>query len=153
MNRRAARHPLLRAYRWCNRKRYRVAHQLGYRGLTLSVFGSLFIAIGASVITAEDYRPELVHTHLPTWFRVALWMVPGVVAMITAWDGKWQALGFSLMFIPPAERAVSYSIALISIPAVERLPAALIYILLCVGIAFFASWPEPVDVQKRDVDV
>jgi hypothetical protein len=152
MNSHAARHPLLRAYRWTSRKRYWLAHRLGYRGLTLSVFGSLFIAIGFSVITAEDYRPELIHTHLPLWFRLCLWMVPGVVAMITAWDGKWQALGFALMFIPPAERAVSYTIPLVTIPAYERLPPSLIYILLCIGIAFFASWPEPVDVQKRGVD-
>jgi hypothetical protein len=149
---RAAQRINRRAWDRVNRHRSRVRHRLGYRGLILLMFGLIYIMIGLSILGAEDYRPELVHTHLPLWFRLTLWIVPGIVSVAVSIDHKWQALGFGLLFLPPAERAISYLIAVVTIPSLQRIPAVLIYLLLVLTVTFIASWPEPTEVQKDVLD-
>jgi hypothetical protein len=141
-----------RVWDWQGRRRERVRHRLGYRGLVLLMFGIIYFCIGLSVINAHDYQPELVHTHLPIWFRVTLWCVPGLVSVAVCLDHKWQALGFGMLFVPPAERAVSYTVAAITVPTLTRIPAALIYLVIVLTVTIIASWPEPTNVEKRVLD-
>lgn len=143
-----SRSPLERGYAWHLARRSYIRHRLGYRGLVLFLLGFIYVFIGLSVIGANDYRPELVHTHLPILVRIGIWVIPGIVAMVVAFDDKWKALGFALLFIPPAERAVSYFVAAVTVPTFTRIPAVLIYLLLLVMISTIASWPEPAEIQK-----
>lgn len=141
-----------RWHRWQNDLRLRVRRRAGYRGVVLILFGLLYIFIGLSIIGANDYADELVHTHLPTWFRVLLWAIPGVTAVAVATDHKWQVFGFALLFIPPSERAISYCVAALTVPTLTRLPGVLIYLLILVTVAMLASWPEPTEVEHLVLD-
>lgn len=138
-----------RLYQTLNGIRKSVRVRLGYRGLILMSFGLIYIMIGLSVIAAHDYAPELVHTHLPKWFRIGLWCVPGLIAVLVAPQRNRQNIGFAVMFLPPAERAISYGVAVITVPTLTRVPAALIYLIIVVTITFFAAWPEPADTSLR----
>jgi hypothetical protein len=118
------------------------------------MFGLIYIMIGLAVLGAHDFAPDLVHTHLPHSFRIGLWAIPGLAGVVLSMDHKWQAIGFALLFIPPAERTVSYGIAFLTGgpngdgPNWARLPATLIYILILLTVTFVASWPEPTEMQK-----
>jgi hypothetical protein len=129
-----------------------VRHRLGYRGLILLGLGAIYICIGLAVLGADDYRPELVHTHLPILVRILLWSIPGLVAMVVAWDDGWQAVGFALLFVPPSERAVSYFVAVITVPTMTRVPFVLVYLAILYIVTVVASWPEPTEVQKEVAD-
>lgn len=131
--------------------RLAVRRKFGYRGLILLMFGLIYVSIGLSVIGAHDYRQELVHTHLPVPVRVLIWCIPGVVSAVVSADGKWQTLGFGLLFLPPAERAVSYFVAVVTVPTWQRLPAVLVYVLVLVTVTMVAAWPEPVEVDRSMV--
>jgi len=138
-------------YGRANGRRRRIANRLKYRGLVLLMFGLIYVAVGLSVIHANDYAPDLIHTHLPTWFRVALWALPGVVAVAVCADHKWQAIAFGLLFLGPCERAVSFLVAVNPFDGAnyDRLPGALVYVLISLMVVLMASWPDPVAIEER----
>jgi hypothetical protein len=141
-----------RAWDWADSWRHKARKRVGYRGMVLLLFGTIYIFIGLAVIGADDYRPELIHTHLPTFVRVLIWDIPGLVAVGVAIDDKMQAWGFGLLFIPPAERAVSFLVAAVTVPTWQRVPGLLIYLLLVVVIAVMAAWPDAIDVEHSVLD-
>lgn len=121
----------------------RFGHRLGYRGLALTMFGAMFAVIGAGTAANPVIVHELVHTHLPTWFRVTMWVGCGAVGMITAWWTRAQFIGFAALVVPPVVRAYSYGYALISGPNMERLSGTALYLLLAATLLLFSAWPEP----------
>jgi hypothetical protein len=123
--------------------RSRAAGRLGYPGLVLLVFGWFWFLIGVGVYVRPDYSPQLIHTHLPVWIRVTLWLVCGVGGMILAWSRRLHPVGFGLLVLPPAERSFSYSFAFFHGPSLVWLVAASVWCSMTFAVLLFASWPEP----------
>lgn len=123
--------------------RYKIANQIGYRGLTLMTFGAMFMVLGVGVLANPMVDPNLWHTHLPIWFRMLIWSGAGATALVVAWRPQWQWLGFSALFVGPAERAMSFGAAMVMEPSLGRLTGTAIYLLLTLTVVLFASWPEP----------
>lgn len=143
-----------------NHRVHRIAtktRRLGYRGVVLLLFGLVYICIGLAVLGESDYRPDLIHTRLPEWVRVAIWCVPGIVAVIAALDHKAQSWGFGLLFFPAAERCISFTLAWLPTDSSivpgnfngSRLTGALLYLLLMAIIVVIASWPDPAETQTK----
>jgi len=91
--------------------------QVGNRGAVLLILGVLWIltAIGISNQPIPDRGVDtklLPYEHLPVWFRVALWGVPGLVAVISAVWRVWDPAAWALLIVPVAERALSFAWAL-----------------------------------------
>jgi hypothetical protein len=119
---------------------------LGYRGGDLLLFGGVYVAIGLSVLSDPGYIEELVHTHLPLWFRLFLWVGFGIFAMLAAFKPRLRALGFAALAIPPAERALSNGWAVLHFFDFSRSPGFFVYLIFTVMVVRFASRPEPTDV-------
>lgn len=127
-----------------------LARRLGYRGLALTMFGAMFAVIGVGVLGNPVRDAQLLHTLLPIWVRVGLWTVAGLSGVVTAWRARWQPLGFAALTIPPAERALSFTWAMISEPSIARLTGAAVYVLLSATIVLFSAWPEPTLPRETD---
>lgn len=123
----------------------RLTRRLGYSGLVLGVFGWFWFWIGVGVIARPDYDQHLIHTHLPIWARVALWCVCGAASMVLAWFRPAHNIGFALLFIPPAERAISYCVALFAGPNLQWVVGAAVWSSMTLAVVLFAAWPEPPD--------
>jgi len=110
------------------RARARLRDHLGHRGDMLVTLGLAWVVIGISVVSAPDDGVAHVHEMLPMPVRVALWVVPGVLAVAVAVRGfdrpaawvQWvtrghlsypAALAFSLLVFAPAIRALSYGVS------------------------------------------
>lgn len=121
----------------------RAAVRIGYHGLVLTVFGWLWVCIGLGVLIRPDFNPQLIHTYLPVWARVALWSSVGLANMVFAWWPRRHDQGFFLLVIPPAERTLSYGWALVSGPTLGWLVATTVWLSLTIAVLVFARWPEP----------
>lgn len=155
--------------------RRRVARRLGFRGLFLTLFGSMFVLIGATipfaarrppgppggpptVVPSPD--PYLFHTMIPLIPSVAIWVLPGLAAVILSWGRNptkadqrgivRQVIAFTLLFIPPAIRFASYFVAFYTVwgdfdffESLRYVPACALYCVISLSIVLFASWPEP----------
>jgi hypothetical protein len=121
----------------------RAAVRIGYHGMVLTVFGWLWICIGLGVLVNPDFNPQLIHTYLPVWARVALWSGVGLANMVLAWWPRRHDQGFFLLVIPPAERTLSYGWALVSGPTLGWLVATTVWLSLTIAVLVFARWPEP----------
>jgi hypothetical protein len=117
--------------------------RLRYRGLTLLMFGLMFVVLGIAVVVNPMFDPNLFHTWLPMWFRVTVWSGAGLVAIVAAWFKQWEFLGFAALFIGPFERFISFTTAMIFVPSPLRLTGSALYLLLSLAILLFAAWPEP----------
>ena len=92
----------------------RVVRYVGFRGAALLLFALAYIGIGVGVLGNPMRESGLLHTMLPEWFRVALWVGAGVFAIVSAVIcPRWQSIGFGVLFVPPAQRALSYEIELV----------------------------------------
>jgi hypothetical protein len=133
----------------------RVVRYIGFRGAALILFALSYIGIGIGIIGNPQTDSGLVHTMLPIWLRVSLWCGSGLIALAAAVVcPRWQSIGFGVLFLPPAQRALSYAIELVR-DLVEH-PAG-IYVLaggvllLCglVGCVAVATSGEPRRVRVR----
>ncbi|GAC1387131.1 MAG: hypothetical protein NVSMB4_14010 [Acidimicrobiales bacterium] len=92
----------------------RVFGRLGRRGTVLLIIGGMWLLIGASIPsdpTRSAYYPELIHLLIPDPIRVGLWVLTGLVAILSAWrkPGWSDALGFSALVVMPTVRCLSYA--------------------------------------------
>lgn len=115
----------------------------------------VLIGVGAldwNMTGAASPHGPLLHDMLPLGFRSTLWVTGGVVAAVYAWrpPGFDDAAAWALLYVPPAIRLVSYSVAWIdsALPfggagwSQGWAPAA-IYMAM-VGVVYTcADWPEP----------
>lgn len=89
-----------------------LSRNLGRRGAFLVLTGLAFLFVGIDVALAPDppdYDAFLLHTLLPVPLRAALWIVPGLVALWSAWRGVGRdGWGFAALVIPLVVRIVSY---------------------------------------------
>jgi hypothetical protein len=87
---------------------------LGHRGLILLVVGFLWVLRGYSIATGAEVNPAgaqgLFHLMMPDELRAWLWLGSGLLAIAAAtWDTpRWQAVGFGVLIVLPAERCLSY---------------------------------------------
>lgn len=125
--------------------RSRIARHLGYPGLVLLVFGWFWCWIGIGVLVSPDRNPQLIHTHLPVWVRVTLWLGCGLASMIAGWIRRLHPAGFFVLAIPPAERTLSYGVAFANGPTVGWLVAFVVWFSMTAAVLLFASWPEPLE--------
>lgn len=135
-----------------------LARRLGHRGAFLGLFGLIWLLVGASLLPDPSRRlpgPDhaLLFTHIPLPLRLAMWGVPGLVALICAWlrgPGR-DTLGFALLIIPPIVRGGSYGWAwlLWLWPPTRSLGddrgwiGAVVWAALAGAILIISSWREP----------
>lgn len=87
-----------------------MTHQLGVRGYTLLLCAFIWSLIGYGVWVGAgaDGQPGTFHDELSVPIRLAIWVLPAVLALILAWSPRfdWIALGF--LIIGPVFRFCSY---------------------------------------------
>lgn len=88
----------------------RIEDHVGRRGTVLLVLGLVWVVVGVSIPGAPEPQFEHVHEMLGDPTRVALWAVPGLVAIYTALAGKDHSdvWAFRMLIAAPAIRAASY---------------------------------------------
>lgn len=116
--------------------------KIGFRGGFLILYGFLYLIVGASTLASERI-PELFHTLLPTWFRLALWIGTGVFAILSALIKRLQTAGFVALMIGPMLRLSSLAIGLFSTFAWQWLGGFAIILLWVATIMLVSAWPEP----------
>lgn len=137
----------------------------GPRNTLLITIGLTWFLMGLSVVLADPPETPISgvpHTYLPGWFRFTAWTVSGLVAIVAGlWRDKEhlsraQSIGFTALYIMPAERTLSYLIAWIS--STETVPGdgltrgwvfSLQYLAYVAVIYIAAGWPDP----RKEQDV
>jgi hypothetical protein len=119
----------------------------GYRGAALLIFGIIYVFMGVAITFNRAVDPALIHTQIPFPIRIAIWSGAGMVAILAAFLPRWEIIGFALLFIGPAERFLSFSVALLSEPNLMRLTGVCVYLLHAALVVLIAAWPEPVAVR------
>jgi hypothetical protein len=147
---------LLHPPRWVTRLLHAIYLKVGYRGLALVTFGSLWILVGVSSLTSAGVvppDPNLIHTKLPIFLRFAVWSILGVYAFVMGViRNQLRPTGFAALFIGPFERFLSYTYALFTTaslaehsPEWRYLTGLALYLVLTVTVVLFSAWPEPPD--------
>jgi hypothetical protein len=92
-----------------------VAAYVGRRGAVLLIFGTIWLAVAYGILTGASEQAvtpnaALFHVLLPIWIRVTLWGGCALLAILAAlaFTPRLQAVGYVALFLPPAERALSY---------------------------------------------
>lgn len=129
-----------------------LARLLGRRGASLVVLGLAFVFVGLGVMLNHeppDYDRFLIHTFMPTPLRAALWLIPGLLALLAAAKRGTGAdtFGFAALVVPVIVRTVSYVWSSVMYLAGESdWPYAWSNALVWVGclalILIIAGWPE-----------
>lgn len=85
--------------------------RIGNRGAVLVILGVLWLltAVGIASAPISQAGRLLPYEHLPVWFRVTLWAVPGLLAIVVAVWRRWDDLAWALLIVPVAERALSFA--------------------------------------------
>lgn len=91
--------------------RARFKRHVGNRGIVLGMLGMLWVLTAIGIRTSGTARPEILHERLPTWIRVLIWALPGLLALTATVWRRWDELAWGLLIIPPAERLLSYGAA------------------------------------------
>jgi hypothetical protein len=138
------------------RQQPRLIRHFGQRALWIWLFAGIGLCTAITLIFMEPNRiPDLVHTHLPQWFRATLWGITALVAAPLArmWGGRYQWIAFLILGIAPSERLASFAISVIlnlvdySPLFWQRLGGFLAYV-LWIGALWLASMSiDPVDMD------
>jgi hypothetical protein len=138
------------------RRPARLIRRFGLRALWIWLFAGIGLSTAITLIFMEPNRiPDLVHTHLPQWFRAALWGVTAAAALPLArgWQSRYQWVAFLILGIGPSERLASFGISVIlnlvdySPLFWQRLGGFLAYV-LWIGALWLASMSiDPVDMD------
>ena len=138
---------------------HRVRRRLGFRGLALAMFGTIWISIGISIPFNPDRIHGLIHTYLPVWFRVGIWVATGLLAILGAvrpglgekhWPGRTERpptaeiVGFGALAFAPTERALSFVWGLFWHPNGAWFLGFVVWLLLALLVLLLSRWPEPV---------
>lgn len=137
---------------------HRVRRRLGFRGLALVMFGSMWVSIGISVPFNPDRIPGLIHTYLPVWFRTGIWVGTGLLAILGAlrpglgekhWPGRTERppvaeiIGFGALAFAPTELVLSFAWALIAHPKLSWLIGFEMWLVFDLFVFLLSRWPEP----------
>ena len=126
--------------------------QIGRRGAMLLVFGVLWMVVGVGVLDSSGVHAELLHERLPSWVRGGVWVVTGALAVFYAFrpPGLSDRVGFASLYIMPAVRVLSYTMAWIDyfIPIggdgyASGWRFAAVYAVMLAAVMITAGWPEP----------
>lgn len=130
----------------------RTPRYLGRRGGMLLTLGTCWIIIGLGIIDSPAGDINLLHTRLPVTVRVALWIGTGAVAILYAWrpPGMHDAPGYAALYLMPAWRVLSYTLAWIDSLAplggdglADGWRFAAAYAAMLSAVIVSAGWPEP----------
>lgn len=86
----------------------RIATHVGNRGIVLGMLGVVWVLTAVGLATAPVTRAPLPDEQLPVWLRVALWAVPGLLALVAVGWKRLDAIAWGLLILPVAIRLVSY---------------------------------------------
>lgn len=135
---------------------YPLTRHLGHRGAFLLLFGVIWILVGVSLLpdTETPMPPHvlMLFEHLPLWLRIAYWMAPGTVAVVSAFlrGPGHDTAGFALLIVAPIVRGGSYGWAWVAwmlsggqIGEDRGWLGAVVWAALAGAILIVASWREP----------
>lgn len=86
----------------------RVYYRVGNRGIVLSLLGFLWVLTAVGLGIDPVTRSGLPDEALPVWFRVALWGVAGLTALVGTWWRRLDALAWGLLILPLSMRLLSF---------------------------------------------
>lgn len=107
--------------------------KLAARGVTLLTFGLIWAIIGIDVYfdpTDAGRTADLIYTRLPIWFRVIIWVGPGILALLAFRNRRLQPVAFGALVVAPAERLIAYGWAVLGMENWDRVGAALTYLII-----------------------
>ncbi len=89
--------------------RHLIHRHIGVRAEGMILAAGIWCLLGAGIwLGLAPDRPGAFHTLLPLWLRVAMWVVPAVLAATVAASERWSPYGLALLTIGPTVHLVSY---------------------------------------------
>lgn len=93
----------------------RLYYRAGNRGVALGTLGVLWLLTAIGTGVAPLKRRELLDEHfIPIWARVALWGLPGLLAVTAAFWKKFDADAWGWLMVPVIVRFISYLVGWIA---------------------------------------
>lgn len=86
----------------------RLLKHAGNRGVALAMLGVLWTLVAIGLAVSPLKRPQLLEDRLPLWARVALWGLPGVLAVVASLWRKLDADAWGWLMVPVLVRFLSY---------------------------------------------
>ena len=94
-------------------------YNIGVRAAGMFLAAAVWIMIGLDIIVSPEAAaqfPATFHVLLPVWFRLCVWWLPAVIAILVARDDSRSHWGLGALMVSPIERAVSFLISWASVP-------------------------------------
>lgn len=86
----------------------RILKHAGNRGVALAMLGVLWTLVAVGLAVSPLKRPQLLEDRLPLWARVALWGLPGILAVVASVWRKLDADAWGWLMVPVLVRFLSY---------------------------------------------
>ena len=86
----------------------RLLKHAGNRGVALAMLGVLWVLTAIGIGLAPLKRSQLLDEQLPVWLRVAMWGLPGLLALVASVWRRFDADAWGWLFVPVAVRFCSY---------------------------------------------
>ena len=86
----------------------RFIRRFGHRGIALALLGFLWVLTAVGIALAPLERGRLLDERLPVWLRVALWGVPGLLAVAAAFWRSLDADAWGWLLVPVVVRFLSF---------------------------------------------
>jgi len=87
----------------------RLLKHAGNRGVALAMLGVLWILTAIGIGIAPLKRTTLLDEQFPVWIRVALWGLPGILAVVASMRKSLDADAWGWLLVPVVVRFVSYA--------------------------------------------
>jgi len=87
----------------------RLLRHAGNRGVALAMLGVLWVLTAIGIGLAPLKRSQLLDEQFPLWVRVAMWGLPGILAIGASMYRKLDADAWGWLFVPVLVRFISYA--------------------------------------------
>jgi hypothetical protein len=86
----------------------RLLKHAGNRGVALAMLGGLWILTAVGLLVSPLKRPQLFDERFPLPLRIALWGLPGILAVVASLWRKYDATAWGCLIVPVVVRFLSY---------------------------------------------
>lgn len=87
----------------------RLLKHAGNRGVALALLGALWILTAVGLTISPLHRPALLDELFPSWLRVCLWGLPGLLAIVASMRRSLDADAWGWLMVPVVVRFVSFA--------------------------------------------
>jgi hypothetical protein len=116
--------------------RHRLLRVTGYRGIALGLLGVIWVLTAVGITSGARPRVGFLDEYAPLWARSAVWLWPGLFAILAAMWRRWDSWAWTALIFPVALGLLVRVAALATQPFTgEAPPGVLIGVLLYTTVA------------------